>query len=177
MTEFFDIVDEEDRVIGTAPRGRCHGDPYLIHRVSHVIVVNGKGEVLLQKRSPHKDIQPGKWDTSVGGHLNIGEDYRAAAYRELKEELGVVDTELTFLYAYPLRNAIESENVRTYHCRYDGDIVFDRQEITEVRFWGMDEIEAHLGTGMFTPNFEEEFGYYLQCLQSAPGRGDRRSDQ
>lgn len=162
--EYFDIVDDEDRVIGTALRFRCHGDPALVHRVAHVIVVNGRDELLLQKRSPEKDIQPDKWDTSVGGHLNIGEEYDAAARREMNEELGIEEASLDFLYAYPLRNAIESENVRTYLCRYDGEISFDPAEITEVRFWSMEEIRRDLGTGIFTPNFAEEFGYYRQFL-------------
>lgn len=162
--EYFEIVDEADRVIGTAPRFRCHGDPSLVHRVAHVIVVNGRDELFLQKRSPSKDIQPGKWDTSVGGHLKRGEDYDAAARREMKEELGIENESLDFLYAYPLRNAIESENVRTYFCRYDGEIVFDPAEITEGRFWSVEDIKRHLGTGIFTPNFEEEFGYYRQSM-------------
>lgn len=163
--EYFEIVDDGDRVIGTAPRSRCHRDPSLVHRVAHVIVVNGKGELLLQKRSPKKDIQPGKWDTSVGGHLNMGEDYDAAARREMKEELGIEEERIDFLYAYPLRNAIESENVRTYLCRYDGQIIFDPDEITEVRFWPEEEIERDLGMGVFTPNFEDEYGYYRQSLK------------
>jgi isopentenyldiphosphate isomerase len=164
MAEFFEIVDDQDWVIGRAARSECHGDPSLIHRVAHVLVVDKSGRLLLQKRSPHKDIQPGKWDTSVGGHLNIGEDYKAAAYREMKEELGIGGVNLTFLYAYPLRNEIESENVRTYLCLYDGEIAFDPEEITEVRSWSMDEIDQNLGNGLFTPNFEVEFGYYREYL-------------
>jgi isopentenyl-diphosphate delta-isomerase type 1 len=164
MTEYFEIVDEEDRVIGKAPRSRCHGDPSLIHRVAHVLVVDKQNRLLLQKRAADKDIQPGKWDTSVGGHLNIGEDYESAAYREMKEELGIEGVELTFLYAYPLRNEIESENVRTYLCRHDGQINFDPVEITEVRHWTLDVIEGNLGTEIFTPNFEQEFGYYKQAI-------------
>ncbi len=164
MTEYFEIVDEKDRVIGKAPRSRCHGDPSLVHRVTHVLVVNSKGEILLQKRSPNKDIQPGKWDTSVGGHLNIGEDYEAAAYREMEEELGIEGVDIQFLYGYPLRNTIESENVKTYLCSYAGEILFDSGEITEARFWSIKEIEENLGNGIFTPNFEEEFGYYKEYL-------------
>ena len=166
MAEFFEIVDEQDRVIGRAPRSECHGDPSLIHRVAHVLVVDKQNRLLLQKRSPHKDIQPGKWDTSVGGHLNVGEDYEAAAYREMKEELGIDGVYLTFLYAYPLRNEIESENVRTYICLYDGRIDFDAEEITEVRSWSMDEIDQNLGNGLFTPNFEEEYIYYNKYMRN-----------
>ena len=88
IVEIVDRVDDQDRVIGTASRSACHADPNLIHRAVHVLVFNGQGELLLQLRSLSKDIQPGKWDTSVGGHLDPGEDYRAAAVREMGEELG-----------------------------------------------------------------------------------------
>lgn len=164
MSEYLEIVDVNDRVIGKAPRSQCHGDPALVHRVAHVLVVQTNGEILLQKRALDKDIQPGKWDTSVGGHLDPGEDYETAAYREMREELGIEGMTLTFLYAYPLRNEIESENVRTYLCRYDGAIDFDPAEITEVRHWNTQEIQANLGNGTFTPNFEEEFEYYQKAV-------------
>jgi len=163
MSEMLEIVDGEGKVIGLAPRSECHGNPALVHRVVHVIVVNGRGEILLQKRAPDKDIQPGKWDTSVGGHLDPGEDFDTAVRREMKEELGIDGVPLTRLYAYPMRNEVESENVTTYLCRYDGPVDFDPKEITEVRFWPVDEIEANLGSGIFTPNFEEEFGYFKKA--------------
>jgi len=166
MEEYLEIVDEKDHVVGKALRSECHGNPSLVHRVVHVLLVDEQGRILLQKRSPAKDIQPGKWDTSVGGHLNIGEDYETAVCREMKEELGIEGRDLSFLYAYPLRNPVESENVRTYLCRYGGKIAFDPVEITEVRFWNMEEIEKSIGTGVFTPNFEEEYGYYKESLRS-----------
>lgn len=177
MTEYFEIVDEQDRVIGKAPRSQCHGDPSLVHRVAHVLVLNKKGHLLLQKRSPHKDIQPDKWDTSVGGHLNVGEDYETAAYREMKEELGIDGPDLEFLYAYPLRNTIESENVQTYLCHYDGEISYNPDEITQVRSWARDEIEKNLGSGIFTPNFEEEYQYYrdaVSCQRSAISKDQKK---
>lgn len=160
MAEIFDIVDEEDRVIGQAPRSRCHGDPSLIHRVAHVLVFDSAGRLLLQKRAMTKDIQPGRWDTSVGGHLDPGESYLAAARREMKEELGIHGMPLTFLYHSRIRNEIESENVATYLVHYDGAIRFSRDEIEAVRFWTAAEIEAALGSGVFTPNFEEEWSLY-----------------
>jgi isopentenyldiphosphate isomerase len=160
--ELFCIVDEDDHVIGTATRQECHGNPLLIHQVAHVLVFTSSGKLLLQKRSLDKDIQPGKWDTSVGGHLKPGEDYQAAAYRELAEELGIRGVKLTYLYKYPLRNSTESENVATYKCIFDGKIKFDPQEITAVQAYSSEEISRNLGSGMFTPNFEEEFARYLE---------------
>ena len=158
--ELFEIVDEKGEVTGTAPRSRCHGDPSLVHRAAHVLVFNSEGNLLLQLRSKDKDIQPGKWDTSVGGHLGVGETYEQAAAREMAEELGINGEELRYLYDYPLRNNVESENIRRFYITYDGPVVFQAEEIDEVRFWGMDEVRASLGKGVFTPNFEQEFGLY-----------------
>jgi len=173
-TEYFDIVDENDRVIGRAPRRRCHGDPSLVHRVAHVLVFNGRGELLLQKRSLSKDIQPGKWDTSVGGHLDLGETYLEAAVREMSEELGIKGIPLTFLYHSKIRNEIESENVATYLARYDGEVAFSEEEIDEVRHWRPEEIDVALGTGAFTPNFEEEWALYSEWNRRYPPSSDER---
>jgi len=158
--EFFEIVDESGNVIGTAPRNKCHGDPSLVHRAAHVLVFNGEGKLLLQLRSKDKDIQPGKWDTSVGGHLSVGETYEKAAAREMAEELGIKGVKLHYLYDYPLRNAIESENIRSFYIVYDGEVKHQPEEIDEVRWWGLKDVRGSLGTGIFTPNFEEEFALY-----------------
>jgi isopentenyl-diphosphate delta-isomerase type 1 len=173
-TEIFDIVDEDDRVIGQAPRSVCHGNPALIHRVAHVLVFNSRGELLLQKRSKHKDIQPGRWDTSVGGHLDPGESYLQAAIREMAEELGICGVPLTFLYHSRMRNEVESENVATYLARYDGEVMFPPAEIDEVRYWQAAEIAAAIGSGLLTPNFEEEwrlFSVWKQRYPAASGQG------
>ncbi len=168
--EMFEIVDEEDRVIGLRPRAECHGNPALVHRVAHVLVVNSDGALLLQKRSRLKDIQPGRWDTSVGGHLDPGEDYLAAARREMREELGLVDLPLTFLYHSRIRNAIESENVGTYLAYFSGEVCFNPEEIDAVRYWLPQEIEGALGQGVFTPNFEVEWRAYRDWCRRYPER-------
>ena len=80
--EIFTVVDKNDQPVGKATRSEVHGNPKLIHRVSHVLVFNSKGDLFLQKRGLNKDVQPGMWDTSVGGHVDFGEDYKTAALRE-----------------------------------------------------------------------------------------------
>jgi len=82
--EIFDVVDRGDVVVGRETRSRVH-QLGLLHRAVHVLVYNGKGEVFLQKRSMSKDRQPGLWDSSSSGHVDSGEDYDAAARRELGE--------------------------------------------------------------------------------------------
>ena len=159
MSEIFEIVDECDVVTGTAPRSECHGNPGLVHRTAHVVVISRAGELLLQKRSQHKDIQPGKWDTAVGGHLAVGETYEQAACREMKEEIGVAASgPLIHLFDGRIRNEIESENVRVFRYLTDGPFVVDDSEIDAVRFWPAADLDATLGTGIFTPNLEAEIG-------------------
>lgn len=88
VTEWFDVVNGSDEVVGRAPRTVVHAQG-LWHRAVHVLVFNAAGEVFLQKRSMTKDVAPGLWDSSCSGHLDAGEDYDAAAGRELREELGL----------------------------------------------------------------------------------------
>jgi len=86
--ELFDVVDAQDRVVRQAPRREVHAYGWL-HRAVHVLVFNRAGQVFLQKRSMAKDMSPGLWDSSCSGHLDAGEDYDAAAWRELQEEIGL----------------------------------------------------------------------------------------
>lgn len=160
--ELLEIVNEKGEVIGILPRSKIHGNPSLIHRVVHVLVFNKKGELLLQKRSMNKDVAPGKWDTSVGGHVNPGEDLLEAAYREMKEELGITICEPSFLYTYIHSNPYEGELVHTYSCIYDGEISLNRDEIDEVRFWSLEEISRDIGKGIFSNNFEDEVSTYMR---------------
>ncbi len=114
----------------------------------------------------NKDIQPGKWDTSVGGHLNSGETFEEAVRREMKEELGIENTPVQHLYDYWMRNEVETEFVRTYTCIYNGQITLDADEIADGRFWQLSEIENNLCSNMFTPNFEQEYEKYLEWCET-----------
>ncbi len=160
--ELLEIVDENGTVIGTAKRSELHGNPSLIHRVVHVLVFDKKGRLLLQKRSLSKDVAPGKWDTSVGGHVNPGEDILTAAKREMKEELGIESRGLDYLYSYLFSNHAESELVSTFSCVYNGKFLFNRDEIEEIAFWDMDEIRANLGKNEFSGHFETEIRTFLK---------------
>ena len=86
--EIFDVVDGRDRVIGRQTRREVHLRG-LKHRAVHVLVVNTRGEVYLQKRSFKKDTFPGAWDSSASGHVDSGETYEACVVREAREEIGL----------------------------------------------------------------------------------------
>lgn len=160
------VTDDDATVLGPVERRLVHGNPELVHRAAHVLVIHPvEGTLLLQKRSPLKDTCPGKWDTSVGGHVGFGQSYLEAALRETAEELGltVAEQDLRFLYVSRVREAEESENTASYLCLHAGPFHPDAEEIEAVRFWSRAEITEALGTGIFTPNFEAEFAAFLAC--------------
>lgn len=162
--ELYDVYDQAGRPRGRATRAEVHRNPSLIHRAVHVLVLNRRGELLLQKRAADKDLEPGKWDTSVGGHLDAGEDWLTAARREMREELGVEPGELAQLYDFRYRSELETEDIRTYRTEHEGPFRPSPEEVEAVRFFGLDEIRRRLGTGFFSRNFEKEIRHYFQSL-------------
>ena len=86
--EILEIIDSDDKVIGTATRAEIHRLG-LMHRAVHIFVFNSAGEIYVQKRSESKDRHPGKLDSSAAGHVDPGESYHGAAVRELLEEIGI----------------------------------------------------------------------------------------
>lgn len=155
--EYFPRVNENGEVIGKVTRTECHSGSFILHPVVHLHVFNTKGELYLQKRALNKDIQPGKWDTSVGGHVDYGEETELALKREVWEELGIIDFEPKFIKRYKFVSLQEAELVHSYYCIYDGLIKPDPIEISEGKFWNTKDIDAQLGKNVFTPNFEQEW--------------------
>ena len=155
--ELFPIVDEEGQVIDKATRGECHGGSRLLHPVVHLHVFNHRREIFLQKRPEWKDIQPGKWDTAVGGHIDYGETPEDALVREVREELGITTFTPQWLGMYVFESQRERELVYVYQMVYDGEIRPSEAELDGGRFWTIDEIRSAIGKGILTPNFESEF--------------------
>lgn len=154
--ELFPLCDEEGNIIGSATRGECHSGSKLLHPVVHLHVFNPHGELYLQKRPTWKDIQPGKWDTACGGHVDLGENVEMALRREVQEELGITDYLPTPLLHYVFESARERELVFVFRTTYEGEI-HPSEELDGGRFWSLEEIRANMGKGIFTPNFESEF--------------------
>ena len=153
--ELFPIVDEEGNITGAATRGECHNGSRLLHPVVHLHIFNSKGELYLQKRPAWKEIQPGKWDTAVGGHVDLGENIEMALKREVEEELGITDFTPETITQYLYDSQKERELVFVHKTVYDGAIT-PSPETDGGRFWSIAEIKENLGKEIFTPNFESE---------------------
>jgi isopentenyldiphosphate isomerase len=160
--EIFPIVDEAGKTIGEAPRSVCHdGKSKLLHPVVHLHLFSSDGRLFLQKRGSMKDILPGRWDTSVGGHVSPGESVENALYREAEEELGLTRFTPALLGKYVWESPRERELVNSFSAVSDEIPVINPDEIDEGRFWSLSEIGEFLGKDLFTPNFEHEFRIFF----------------
>lgn len=167
--ELLPVVDAEGNVIGQTTRGTAHnGIDKPLHPVVHLHVFNPQGELFLQHRPVWKDIQPDRWDTAVGGHVDWGEDIPTALRREVREEIGIELSEsleeVSALTRYVFESARERELVNVF--RLDISPSSEGQEEVQPRptdeldggrFFSPEEIQQRIGTDFFTPNFEQEY--------------------
>ncbi len=153
--EWFDVVDEQDRVVGSALRREVHARG-LLHRAVHALVDDAAGRVLLQRRSANKDMYPNQWAASASGHVDRGEDYDTAMVRELGEELGIrggaVPRRLCRIEACEQTGR---EFVWVYRCRHDGAVTFNADEISEIAWRTPAEIDRWVAERPedFAPSF------------------------
>jgi len=155
--EWLPVVEEDGKIIGKAPRSLCHRGEKILHPVVHLHVLNPNGHIYLQKRPLQKLVQPGKWDTAVGGYISFGEDIETALRREAFEEIGLENFSAKPLGSYRWDTEIESELIY-YFLSYDFQkIRLHSDEVIEGKFWSPAQIEKQFGQGVFTSNFEFEY--------------------
>lgn len=164
--EWFPVVEPSGLVTGRASRKYCHGGAKPLHPVVHLHIMDRSGRLYLQKRSMDKDIQPGKWDTAVGGHVDYGESIIEALYREASEELGFSEFNPVHIISYVFESAVEKELVNVFAAVGSFTLVPDKDEVSEGRYWDMKEIGENFGKSVFTPNFEQEFARIRASLEA-----------
>jgi isopentenyldiphosphate isomerase len=139
--EIFDVVNERDEVIEQRPRRDVHRLG-LQHRAVHVLVFNARGEIFLQKRSLAKDCFPGAWDSSASGHLDQGEEYDAAAVRELREEIGLAIAQpLQRLFKIAACPGTGQEHVWVYRCEAEGPFTLHPEEIERGDWFTVEQVD------------------------------------
>lgn len=163
--EIFEIVDENNKVIGKERRSLVH-QKGLFHRSVNIFVFNSEGELFLQQRSADKIVCPLAWDLSVAEHLKPGESYREGAKRGLKEELNIDGDVEAVRGVHILKNKYEGgikdfEFVDTFKIIWDGKIEIDKKELAQGRFFKISEIKEMIkeNKNNFTPWFLEEWKF------------------
>lgn len=159
------IVTEDGAVETHAPRSVVHNKSFLLHPVVHLHILGDMG-IYLQKRPLHKKIQPGKWDTAVGGHVDAGETIEKALFRETEEELGIQLEQVYMLNKYIWESEVERELVYSFYCFWSGNITPNETELDGGKFWTIQEIDEAVTDNILTNNFLHEYGWVKKILNS-----------
>lgn len=167
-SEYMDIVDEFDEVVGCETRAKIHAR-YEIHRGVHVFVVNSAGELLLQKRSEISATYPGYWDASVGGQVASGETYLAAALRELREELGCHAETLQLVGKYDSYSSRQREKRALFVYPSEGPFLPAPAEIEAIKFAAITDVVKASRVGHFTEGFQRSFALWTTYMAERKG--------
>ncbi len=160
--EFVPLIDEQGKVLGKISRNMVHNGNKMLHPVVHCHIVNPSGQIFLQQRSWKANIQPGKWDSAVGGHVRWGETIEKALLREMKEETSLTPTNLIPLKHYIWESEIEKEFVFSFVEISTAKPKINPKEAENGRWWTLAQIKSQ-PKEMFTPNLLHE----LNMLESA----------
>lgn len=179
------IVDIHDRVIGSAAKPAVHLARKW-HRQSYVIILDGQGNVLLQKRSPRRQFDPGRWTTSVSGHVTGTDSYIVSAQREVREEIGVEPPELIYLGKVLAYSDSMGEICGGPSAVFVGLLEVDassltRQEaeVADVAWFPVDDLDLALTSGKelchgdetveFSDDFRSVFEFFLNSYKAEEG--------
>lgn len=160
--ELLEIVDQNDNIVGIAPRSEAIKNG-LLHRAVMIVVINSNGKIFLQQRSKNKKVYPLAWDISSAEHNKIGETYKEAAQRGIKEELGIENTNLKKIKRGSIK--IEFGNLKDYElfeifeAKYSSKITLDKSEVNQGKFLSIDKIKKMIDgqKEQFTPWFLQEW--------------------
>jgi 8-oxo-dGTP pyrophosphatase MutT (NUDIX family) len=144
-------VDLDDHVLRMVTRAEMRAG-HLRHRCVYLPILDSSGRLLVHRRSPDKDVWPGRWDVAAGGVVGAGEAWSLAAARELAEEVGLLDVVLE-----PIGSGVyEDDEVRVlgrvYLVRSDGPFTFTDGEVVEARFVDAAELAELRAAAPFCPD-------------------------
>lgn len=156
-----DAVDQRDVPIGIIPRNQVFRQ-HTNFRVAHDLVLNSRGELLVQQLASTRTRHPGYWGSSVAAYLFAGESYRAAAERRLAEELGIPDGSLNYVGKTSMEDEGSHKFIAVFAATHDGPFSFDRNHIERLEFLPVHmihELQA-AGSRKFTPTFLRVLSFY-----------------
>jgi len=161
--DYLILVDVGDNVLGYETKEKCHRGKGKLHRAFSIFIFNSNKELLIQKRSALKPLWPLYWSNSVCSHPRQSEADLEAAYRRLKEEIGI-ETPLQFLFKFQYQASFkgigsENELCSVYIGETDAPIVANPEEIAEWRYIELEELDRDIKAhpGIYTPWFKMEW--------------------
>ena len=175
------LVNEDDRKLGYTSKSECHEGEGKLHRAFSVFIFNSSGQLLIQKRSSHKELWDLHWSNSCCSHPRKNERTKTAAIRRLKEELGIV-CKLHHIYKFIYHAQYKDVGSEHEFCHvfvglFDGEIQANPEEIDDWKFIKIDDLEKELSTSgeNYTPWMrmewrelmsDGEWGYIAKVLYS-----------
>jgi isopentenyl-diphosphate delta-isomerase len=152
-------VDANDRELGFIDKSKAHEGEGILHRAFSIVVVNGRGEMLIQKRSSRKPLWGSYWANACCSHQRKGETLEEAVHRRIQEEVGL-DCELreifSFLYhAHFEDKGSENEIDHVFMGTYDGDVTPNPDEIAETKWIRFEDLRRDIAEnpGVYAPWF------------------------
>lgn len=143
--ELIQIVDKNGNFTGEVMDKEEAHDKNLLHNEVAAFIINGKGQVLLQKRSVNKRFNPNKW-ALCAGHVDAYESFESAILREIKEEIGI-DVNPNELMSFGEREfTIRDLNSHITYFYYvklnlnEKDFIIQEEELSEVKWFDIDKV-------------------------------------
>jgi isopentenyldiphosphate isomerase len=141
------VVDEHDQVVDHQMLAVVWKDG-LYHRVVRIMVEDEAGNILLQRRSMHMQLYPGRWDNSAAGHVDEGMTYLSAAELEVSEELGIPNAQLQEMGYYFAKDHYQGRKMYNFSKVYlitvagiRPDVTHEPEEVHEVRWVTREELD------------------------------------
>ncbi len=162
-TERIDIelVDEGGEVKGLAEKYEVHKNPVPLHRAVSVVIVDESSEkMLIQQRAGDKSTWPLFWSNAVCTHPLPKEEFKTAAERRLREELGFsVPLQEVFRFTYQAeydKTWGENEYDVVFLGKYGGDVRPDHREVSDFKWVDIGELKEDVkeNPDLFSPWFK-----------------------
>lgn len=176
-TEQVVLVDENDVETGTMEKMEAHRKG-LLHRAFSVFIFNSKGEMLLQQRALNKYHSGGLWTNSCCSHPLPGEEIQTAAERRLRQEMGFstgLKKIFDFVYRASFENGLtEHEFDHVFAGQYEGEIIFNQQEVMDYCYRNMEEVrnslreQPHKFTAWFHLAFPKIEDWWIRQYKKMP---------
>ncbi|MBN1155744.1 isopentenyl-diphosphate Delta-isomerase [candidate division KSB1 bacterium] len=149
MNDYVILVDEHDNPAGFSEKMNAH-EQAVLHRAFSIVILNQRGEMLLQQRADHKYHSGGMWSNACCSHPRPGESVEQAAHRRLGEEMGF-DCDLSevhqFIYYAELDHGLtEHEYDHVLFGTYDGPIEINPDEVQDYKWIGIPDLAVDMKT-------------------------------